>query len=91
MLPAICAIILISVVVALIMSHKMAKSIVKPLNELDLENPAENETYEELTPVLTKINKQHKQITRQMRELKQKSDEFEQITASMNEGLVLLD
>ena len=91
MLPAICAIILISVVVALIMSHKMAKSIVKPLNELDLENPAENETYEELTPILTKINKQHKQITRQMRELKQKSNEFEQITASMNEGLVLLD
>ena len=91
MLPAICAIILISVVVALIMSHKMAKSIVKPLNELDLENPAENETYEELTPILTKINKQHKQITRQMSELKQKSDEFEQITASMNEGLVLLD
>ena len=91
MLPAICAIILISVVVALIMSHKMAKSIVKPLNELDLENPAENETYEELTPILTKINKQHKQITRQMSELKQKSDEFEQITASMNEGFVLLD
>ena len=91
MLPAMCAIVLISIVVALVLSHKMAKSIVKPLNELDLENPAENETYEELTPILTKINKQHKQITRQMRELKQKSDEFEQITASMNEGLVLLD
>ena len=91
MLPAICAIVLISIVVALVLSHKMAKSIVKPLNQLDLENPAENETYEELTPILTKINKQHKQITRQMSELKQKSDEFEQITASMNEGLVLLD
>ena len=91
MLPAIVAIILISAVVALVLSHKMAKDIVKPLNELDLENPAENETYEELTPILTKINKQHKQITRQIRELKQKSDEFEQITASMNEGLVLLD
>ena len=91
MLPAICAIVLISIVVALVLSHKMAKSIVKPLNELDLENPAENETYEELTPILTKINKQHKQITRQMQELRQKSDEFEQITASMNEGLVLLD
>ena len=91
MLPAICAIVLISIVVALVLSHKMAKDIVKPLNELDLENPAENETYEELTPILTKINKQHKQITRQMQELRQKSDEFEQITASMNEGLVLLD
>ena len=91
MLPAICAIVLISIVVALVLSHKMAKSIVKPLNELDLENPAENETYEELAPILTKLNKQHKQIIRQVQELRQKSDEFEQITASMNEGLVLLD
>lgn len=91
MLPAVCAIVLISIAVALFLSHKMAKSIVKPLNELDLENPAENETYEELAPILTKLNKQHKQITRQMQELRQKSDEFEQITDSMNEGLVLLD
>lgn len=91
MLPAICVIVLISVAVALLLSRKMAKSIVKPLNELDLENPAENDTYEELAPILTKINKQHKQIIQQMRELRQKSDEFEQITASMNEGLVLLD
>lgn len=91
MLPAVCAIVLISIAVALLLSHKMAKSIVKPLNELDLENPAENETYEELAPILTKLNKQHKQITRQMQELRQKSDEFEQITDSMNEGLVLLD
>ncbi len=91
MLPAICAIILISIVVALVLSHKMAKSIVKPLNDLDLENPAENDAYEELTPILTKLNKQHKQIARQMKELRQRSDEFEQITASMNEGLVLLD
>lgn len=91
MFPAVCAIVLSSIVVALILSHKMAKSIVKPLNELDLENPAENDAYEELTPILTKLNKQHKQITRQMRELRQKSDEFEQITASMNEGLILLD
>ena len=91
MLPAICAIILISVVVALIMSHKMATAIVKPLNKLDLENPTDIETYEELTPILTKINKQHKQITRQMQDLRRMSDEFEQITNSMNEGLVLLD
>lgn len=91
MLPAICAIVFISVVIALLLSHKMAKSIVKPLNELNLESPTENDAYEELTPILTKINKQRKQITRQMRQLRQKSDEFEQITASMNEGLVLLD
>ena len=91
MLPAICAIVLIAIVIALLLSHQMARSIVKPLNELDLENPAENETYEELAPILTKLNKQHKQIRQQMQELRRKTDEFEQITVSMNEGLILLD
>ncbi len=91
MLPAIVAIILISSALALVLSRKMAKDIVKPLNKLDLEKPTENETYEELAPILTKLNKQHKQIIQQIGELQQKSDEFEQITASMNEGLVLLD
>lgn len=91
MLPIICAVVFVSVIVALILSHRMAKSIVKPLNEFNLENPDENDVYEELAPILTKINTQHKQIICQMRELRQKSDEFEQITASMNEGLVLLD
>ena len=52
MLPTIVAIILISAVVALVLSHKMAKDIVKPLNELDLENLAEKETYEELATAI---------------------------------------
>lgn len=91
MIPVVVAVILISAVVALVLSHKMAKDIVKPLNELDLENPAENEAYDELVPILTKLNKQHRQITEQMQQLRQKADEFEQITASMNEGLVLLN
>ena len=91
MMPAICAIILVSVIVALVMSNKMATSIVKPLNELDLEHPTNNNAYEELTPILTKLNKQHKQIESQLSMLKEKSDELNQIMASMSEGLILLD
>lgn len=91
MLPGIAAIILIAITVSLVLSSRMAKSIMKPLNNLDLENPTENDAYEELAPILTKINKQHKQIKKQMEQLRQKTDEFEQITTSMNEGLVLLD
>lgn len=91
MLPGICAIVLFSLIVALILSQRMAKSIVKPLESIDLDNPENNDTYEELTPLLRKLSKQHRQIVHQMKELKQKSDEFEQITASMSEGLVLLD
>ena len=86
---------IVIMVLALILSAFLArwisKSIVKPLNTLDLENPADNDVYEELSPMLTKINKQHKQISKQMRELKKRADELEQIMTSMNEGLVLLD
>ena len=91
MLPAILAIILIAAVVAGILSHAMAKNATKPLMDLDLDNPSDNSTYEELTPILTRLHKQHKQIKNQMETMKRRSDEFEQIVSSMNEGLVLLD
>ena len=91
MSPAICAIILVAAIVAIIFSHAMAKKVTEPLMQLDLDNPSDNNTYEELTPILTKLHKQHKQIKAQMDTLRHKSDEFEQIISSMSEGLVLLD
>lgn len=84
-------ILVLSILLSAILARWLSKSIVKPLNTIDLENPVANDVYDELTPMLTKINKQHKQISKQMKELKRKADEFEQITSSMNEGLVLLD
>ena len=84
-------IMILALILSAFLARWLSKSIVKPLNTLELENPADNDVYEELSPMLTKINKQHKQISKQMKELKRKADEFEQITSSMNEGLVLLD
>ena len=74
-----------------IMASVISKRIVKPVNELDLEHPEENQIYEELSPLLTRINQQRRQIDTQLRTLQQKKDEFDQITASMNEGLVLMN
>ena len=91
MLPAIFVIILIATVVAIVLSLTMAKHVTEPLMNLDLERPAENVAYEELTPILTKLHKQHKQIKKQTKSIRRKSEEFDQIVASMNEGLVLLD
>ncbi len=91
MSPAICAIVVFSVIIAIVLSQKMAKSIVKPLETLDLEHPDSNDTYEELAPILSKLNKQHIQIKNQIKAIKQKSDEFKQITDCMSEGLILLD
>ncbi len=87
--------ILVVVIVAFILSAALAKSlsrrIVRPLNELDLEHPLENDAYEELSPLLGRINRQHRQIDEQMMELERQKMEFSQITGSMREGLVLLD
>ena len=91
MLPAIFVIIIIATIVAIILSLTMAKQVTEPLMNLDLENPAENVAYEELTPILTKLHKQHKQIKKQTKSIRRKSEEFDQIVASMNEGLVILD
>lgn len=91
MLPAILVIILIATVVAGLLSLTMAKQVTEPLINLDLEHPADNVAYEELTPILTKLYKQHKQIKKQSKSIHRKSEEFEQIVSSMNEGLVLLD
>ena len=76
---------------SLLLARRMAKNIVEPMNNLDLEHPLSNDTYEELSPLLRRINQQHLQIDTHMRKLQRKTDEFIQITSHMQEGLVVLD
>jgi len=82
---------ILAVILSAVLAHRMAKSIVAPLNDLDLDNPLENNSYEELSPLLVRIHQQHRQIEAQLRALRRKTEEFEQITEHMSEGLVLLD
>ena len=91
MLWPIILIMILSICLSAILARRMAKKIVEPLNNLDLERPLSNDTYEELTPLLRRINQQHRQINAQMRTLQRKTDEFIQITSHMQEGLVVLD
>ena len=82
---------ILAVILSALLARRMAKRIVAPLNRLDLDKPLENDAYEELSPLLGRIHRQHRQIEAQLRELRRKTAEFEQITESMSEGLVLLD
>lgn len=91
MLQPSCIVLFIAIVLSALLSHRIAKKIVEPLNTLDLENPLSNDTYEEMQPLLQRINQQHLQIDRNLRKLRRKSDEFQQITANMQEGLLVLD
>lgn len=82
----------LAVAVSAVLARRMAARILSPLNTLKLDEPLENQDiYEELSPLLTQLAHQQHQIAEQMKELRRQTDEFNQITASMKEGLVLLD
>ena len=91
MLQPFLIVLVLALALSALLARRLAQHIVKPLNELDLEHPLENDTYEELSPLLGRINQQRRQIDAQLGELRRKRDEFGQITGSMQEGLVLLN
>ena len=91
MLQPLLVVLAVALILSALLARRVARHIVKPLNELDLEHPLDNDTYEELSPLLGRINQQRRQIDAQLRELQRKRDEFDQVTGSMQEGLVLLN
>lgn len=85
------AILLISSVLCFALSLRLSKSIVKPINSLDLDAPENNDAYEELAPLLRKISRQKKVIDEQLRNAKQMQEEFRLITENMSEGFLVID
>ena len=82
---------LIGLALSLALAHNVAKRIVEPMNNLDLDHPLENDVYDELSPLLTRMECQHRQIHAQKNELERKQEEFTTVTDLMDEGLILLN
>lgn len=91
MLQPILLVAILAVILSAVLANWMSKKIVRPLNSLDLDHPLENDAYEELAPLLSRIHQQRQQIAAQLHSLKKQTDEFAQVTSHMKEGLVLLD
>ena len=91
MLRPVLFIALLAVILALVLAYRLSKNIVTPLNKLDLDEPLSNEVYEELSPLLQRMDAQQKQLKSQAKELERKREEFEAATANMSEGLVVLN
>ncbi len=91
MIQPLCVIFAAALILSLVLASRLSKKIVKPLNELDLDEPLSNESYDEIAPLLTRLNSQQLQIKRQSDELMQKRREFETVTTGMTEGIVLLN
>lgn len=72
-------------------ARRLSRGIVEPLNDLDLDHPMANQTYDELMPLLSRIEQQHREIAEQAVRLNQQRTEFQTVIDNMNEGLVLLN
>ena len=91
MIQPILVVLIAALILSALLAKRISRRIVQPLNELDLEDPLENNAYEELSPLLGRISRQHRQITAQLDELTRQRSEFAQVISCMQEGLVLLD
>lgn len=91
MVQPIFVVLLAAILLSAFLAKKVAGRIIEPMNQLNLEQPLENEAYEELAPLLERINKQHQEISQTVAELKKRKNEFAQIISNMKEGLVLLN
>ena len=90
MLQPAAVMLLASCLLSALLASRLSKKIVEPLNTLNLDDPLSNETYEEVAPLLGRIERQHRQIVDQLAELQQKQHEFDVVTGAMSEGLALL-
>ena len=90
-IPYMIAVVLLVAFVAMLLARRITDKMVLPLEQVDLEHPLENDTYDELAPFLTRISQQQKQVSEGLQQLRQKQNELTAITQSMNEGLILLN
>ena len=91
MIQPILIILVLSLLLSAVLASRLSKGLIKPILSLDLEHPEDCETYDELTPLLSRLKRQNDTIQQQMDLLKQRQTEFAALTDNMSEGFLLLD
>ena len=89
--PQIVVMMLMVAALSLLIARFSARQIVQPINDLNLDDPLENDVYDELAPLLTRMDRQHMQIRQQMHDLARAHADLNAIMQNMREGLVLID
>jgi len=85
--------ILLLFLLEMFLARSVTNRIVEPINRLDLEHPLKNSgpLYEELDPLLHRIDEQNTQIRIQMEALKKEQEQYLAITENMQDGLIVTD
>lgn len=91
MIQPVLVIMLAALILTMVLSSQVSKAIIEPINRLDLDVPENNDTYEELTPLLRKIADQKRTIEEQLADSQKKQKEFTLITENMSEGFLIID
>ncbi len=91
MLPLLLFIALFSVVISTFLSSRIAKKTVAPINELNLDSPLSNDVYDEITPLLHRIDKQNKEIESRIEEIREQKNETSFITENVADGIIILN
>lgn len=88
--PGFALVLILVLAFAAILSSRISRAIVKPLEKLDLDHPLDNQLYDELSVLLVRLDAQNKEIKAQMKRLEELGKEFTSITDSMQEGLIVI-
>ena len=91
MLQPILIVIAVALVLSFLLASRLSKRIVEPMNRLNLDEPLENEGYDELSPLLRRIYSQQQSLKNQQATLAQKQNELDAIVSHLEEGMLLLD
>lgn len=84
-------VLVLAIILSGVLSSRLARQITRPINNIDLENPRLDETYEELFPLVGRLREQNRTISRQMEDLSRRQREFAALAENMSEGVLLLD
>lgn len=76
---------------AVLISVMISKRILRPINDIDPDQPDPKKAYPEVAPLLKKLHDQKGRISKQLDELRHSREQFSLITESMSEGLVITD
>lgn len=61
---------MMAVAMSTVLANKVSANVIKPINEINIENPDDETVYKEILPLVNRINAQNRQIKQQMDELK---------------------